>query len=199
MLIFSPFCFVQSHSFTRDDTPPPPPPLYHFGNVHDIGDSGSRSLYFCITVGICSVNVGAVLLYIWLRWRRVGHAGAGLAVLDLELAPPSVPPHAHGLGLAAIGAFPMVAYPPPARRSGEVPDSACPICLEDFSTGVEIRVLPCHHYYHPTCIEAALLLRPTCPYCGQSLTAVDKGWSFSQSVIVAKKEKKFVCVSSGDI
>jgi hypothetical protein len=40
----------------------------------------------------------------------------------------------------------------------------CSICTEDFTTGEDVRVLPCHHKYHPACIEPWLLnVVGTCP------------------------------------
>lgn len=40
----------------------------------------------------------------------------------------------------------------------------CSICHEDFATGEDVRVLPCHHKYHPACIDPWLLdISGTCP------------------------------------
>lgn len=40
----------------------------------------------------------------------------------------------------------------------------CSICTEDFTTGEDVRVLPCHHKYHPACIDPWLLnVSGTCP------------------------------------
>ena len=41
---------------------------------------------------------------------------------------------------------------------------SCSICTEDFTTGEEVRVLPCQHKYHPACIDPWLLnMSGTCP------------------------------------
>lgn len=138
---------------------------------------GSTSQQIWLIVGTILGIIGFVLLVsliLWLIRRRIARSRAGQAVdPELALVPPPVPPPAQGLGLTVIGTLPVIAYPPPPRRHGEMPDSTCPICLEDFSIGAEIRVLPCHHFYHPACIEDALLLRPICPYCGQTVTVAD--------------------------
>jgi len=43
-------------------------------------------------------------------------------------------------------------------------DLGCSICTEDFTTGEDVRVLPCHHKYHPACIDPWLLnVSGTCP------------------------------------
>lgn len=42
--------------------------------------------------------------------------------------------------------------------------SECPICTEDFVDGVLLRLLPCEHMFHPTCIDPWLSWRArTCP------------------------------------
>ena len=43
--------------------------------------------------------------------------------------------------------------------------AACTICLDEFSTTDEVRVLPCHHVYHRCCIDEWLSKRQTCPLC----------------------------------
>jgi hypothetical protein len=46
-------------------------------------------------------------------------------------------------------------------RDGEL---GCSICTEDFTTGEDVRVLPCQHKYHPNCIDPWLLnVSGTCP------------------------------------
>lgn len=40
----------------------------------------------------------------------------------------------------------------------------CPVCLEDFESGQDLRVLPCHHSFHPDCIDPWLLnVAGSCP------------------------------------
>eukprot|EP00404_Azadinium_spinosum_P015402 CAMPEP_0180515652 /NCGR_PEP_ID=MMETSP1036_2-20121128/53443_1 /TAXON_ID=632150 /ORGANISM="Azadinium spinosum, Strain 3D9" /LENGTH=168 /DNA_ID=CAMNT_0022527287 /DNA_START=37 /DNA_END=539 /DNA_ORIENTATION=+ len=57
----------------------------------------------------------------------------------------------------------------PDEEASEPKDSAgddqCTICLEDFQAGEELRVLPCKHRYHRSCVDCWLLQarRPECP------------------------------------
>ncbi|CAG8573564.1 2724_t:CDS:2 [Funneliformis caledonium] len=63
-----------------------------------------------------------------------------------------------------------------ALTSNKVQDGqlTCPICLDDFESGVELRVLPCHHQYHKICIDPWLLdISPLCPMCKTDYTSWD--------------------------
>ncbi|KAF8864310.1 hypothetical protein BDZ45DRAFT_34253 [Acephala macrosclerotiorum] len=52
-------------------------------------------------------------------------------------------------------------------------DLGCSICTEDFTTGEDVRVLPCNHKYHPACIDPWLLnVSGTCPLCRHDLRPV---------------------------
>jgi hypothetical protein len=43
-------------------------------------------------------------------------------------------------------------------------DLGCSICTEDFTVGEDVRVLPCSHKFHPTCIDPWLVnVSGTCP------------------------------------
>jgi Ring finger domain len=110
----------------------------------------------------------SLVLLVFLLTKCIGgHMhGAAEQAADVELGVPAPAPliPTDGLSLTEIKALPSAVYPLPSGGQ-----SVCPICLEDFSTGTEISILPCRHYYHPVCIEAALLLRSTCPYCSQTV------------------------------
>ncbi|KAK0122144.1 hypothetical protein ONS95_010405 [Cadophora gregata] len=55
-------------------------------------------------------------------------------------------------------------------KEGEL---GCSICTEDFTTGEDVRVLPCDHRYHPACIDPWLLnVSGTCPLCRHDLRPV---------------------------
>ncbi|KAI9174677.1 hypothetical protein LWI28_021090 [Acer negundo] len=43
--------------------------------------------------------------------------------------------------------------------------SECPICLEEFHEGDEVRGLPCAHNFHIECIDEWLRLNVKCPRC----------------------------------
>ncbi|KAM3078107.1 hypothetical protein ACMFMG_002592 [Clarireedia jacksonii] len=57
----------------------------------------------------------------------------------------------------------------PEAGANEI-DLGCSICTEDFTTGEDVRVLPCKHKYHPACIDPWLLnVSGTCPLCRHDL------------------------------
>ena len=47
----------------------------------------------------------------------------------------------------------------------------CPICMDDFEPNEsQVRELPCHHVFHPECIDTFLLNHSSlCPMCKQSV------------------------------
>ncbi|RHZ56838.1 hypothetical protein Glove_396g85 [Diversispora epigaea] len=50
--------------------------------------------------------------------------------------------------------------------------STCPICLGDFELGEEVRILPCGHQYHTSCIDTWLLeVSSLCPMCKADYTS----------------------------
>uniref|UniRef100_A0A670KI11 RING-type domain-containing protein n=1 Tax=Podarcis muralis TaxID=64176 RepID=A0A670KI11_PODMU len=49
----------------------------------------------------------------------------------------------------------------------------CVICMADYEVGEKVKILPCSHAYHTTCINTWLLIQPrsgkTCPICKQKV------------------------------
>ena len=54
---------------------------------------------------------------------------------------------------------------PEVRCTGEHSGKNCTICLEDFSIGDHIRILPCNHIYHKDCIDEWIMKENNCPIC----------------------------------
>lgn len=55
-------------------------------------------------------------------------------------------------------------------EEGKAYASECPICLEEYGPGDQIRVTPCGHAFHSACIGSWLNTERTCAFCRQDLT-----------------------------
>lgn len=47
----------------------------------------------------------------------------------------------------------------------------CPICLQEWEDGDQIKITPCHHAFHEDCIGHWLENERTCAFCRQDVTA----------------------------
>lgn len=48
-------------------------------------------------------------------------------------------------------------------------DSNCAICKDEFEIDMEVKELPCKHFYHTDCITPWLRIHNTCPICRYEL------------------------------
>lgn len=67
----------------------------------------------------------------------------------------------------------------------------CSICLVDYNTDESLRVLPCKHRFHKSCVDPWLALNVTCPRCNMDVN--------HYSVLVNPKELQVVLVSSRSV
>ncbi|XP_040572053.1 E3 ubiquitin-protein ligase goliath [Lepeophtheirus salmonis] len=44
-------------------------------------------------------------------------------------------------------------------------EDTCAVCIETFKVADVVRILPCKHQFHKTCIDQWLLAKRTCPMC----------------------------------
>lgn len=64
------------------------------------------------------------------------------------------------------------------RSSSDSESETCPICLDDFEDGADVKVLPCQHFFHVDCINPWLEGRSgRCPLCKQDAIATIAGAS----------------------
>jgi hypothetical protein len=88
------------------------------------------------------------------------------ATSDLPPKPPTTAAQEPGIG-PNTKATSIVSQDGASEQEGEL---GCSICTEDFTTGEDVRVLPCQHKYHPACIDPWLLnVSGTCPLCRHDL------------------------------
>lgn len=109
---------------------------------------------------IQSVSHRARILLQFIGPDSPSRPGQGLEELIQELTqndrpgPPAAPE-------SAIEALPLVELRPEHLKN----DSHCPVCKDEFQVGVEVRELPCKHFYHSDCIVTWLHIHNTCPVC----------------------------------
>ncbi|KAH9316732.1 hypothetical protein KI387_025359, partial [Taxus chinensis] len=72
--------------------------------------------------------------------------------------------HSHGMSFRLVKALPSLIF---SSVSGyNCTSETCAICLEDYTAGEKLRILPCCHKFHAVCIESWLTMwRTFCPVC----------------------------------
>ncbi|KAK8107749.1 uncharacterized protein PG998_009762 [Apiospora kogelbergensis] len=81
---------------------------------------------------------------------------------------PNAPAEPTTKGNSGSETKPVVAGTPLARPEDRVNDEnlGCSICTDDFTVGEDVRVLPCDHRFHPSCVDPWLVnVSGTCPLC----------------------------------
>lgn len=114
---------------------------------------------------ICVLGLVTVSRCTWIR-RICGRTVA---------SPPAVavPPRAANIGLKkkVLKSLPKLTYGEDSEYAGKLGED-CAICLAEFATGEEIRVLPqCGHGFHVGCIDMWLESHSSCPSCRQIFVA----------------------------
>ncbi|KAJ2747260.1 hypothetical protein GGI20_000685 [Coemansia sp. BCRC 34301] len=60
--------------------------------------------------------------------------------------------------------------PVPGFTPGDVEDRMCAICLSSYEDGEILRLLPCKHHMHQSCVDEWLHINRTCPLCKREAT-----------------------------
>ncbi|KZV57066.1 hypothetical protein F511_05940 [Dorcoceras hygrometricum] len=70
----------------------------------------------------------------------------------------------NGMSSRLVKAMPSVVFT--AQLDDNCTSKACTICLEDYSVGEKLRILPCCHKFHAKCVDTWLTTwRTFCPIC----------------------------------
>ncbi|KAI1731681.1 ring finger domain-containing protein [Ditylenchus destructor] len=78
-------------------------------------------------------------------------------------------------------------------KAGEL-DSDCPVCIDPYRTGDIVRMLPCRHIFHKSCVDPWLLEHRTCPMCKSDIL---KAFGYHVSVN-SRRRAQFSSQSGGE-
>jgi len=78
-----------------------------------------------------------------------------------------------GVGQSTLQEFPVVKFDSEKHKNLDEADKKCPICLEEFQDGEEMKFLPCMMRFHSPCIDSWLVKNRTCPVCKKDVTIVE--------------------------
>ncbi|KAK6973530.1 NEP1-interacting protein 1 [Biomphalaria glabrata] len=94
---------------------------------------------------------------------RIGILGYSIHSIDSRPETPEPP----RLTKSEIDVLPTVVHNRDRISDGEEASSdvRCSICLKDFETGDQKRILPCVHNFHTECGDKWLRMNATCPVC----------------------------------
>lgn len=155
--------------------PPPPPPPHQSLRYYPSPPSQSSNNYtsppnmetlnsdfvVILTALLCALICVLGLLVVarcaWIRRLAASHQSSSVAAAN------------RGLKKKVLNSLPKLTYGGD-DRSAKLSD--CAICLSEFVSGDEIRVLPqCDHGFHVVCIDTWLGSHSSCPSCRQILGA----------------------------
>ncbi|XP_015581167.1 receptor homology region, transmembrane domain- and RING domain-containing protein 1 [Ricinus communis] len=73
--------------------------------------------------------------------------------------------HCNSVGVRMLEGFPRFTFPS-AHLNRSHSGETCAICLEDYKEGETLKVLPCQHEFHASCVDSWLTKWGTfCPVC----------------------------------
>lgn len=101
-----------------------------------------------------------------------------------------------GMSSRVVKAMPAVIYK--ATGSQKAAQEACAICLEDYLLGEKLRILPCCHRFHSSCVDTWLTMWQTlCPVCKHDARVESPEFLASDRTPLLSSTGNFISVSCG--
>ncbi|KAJ7539831.1 hypothetical protein O6H91_11G112200 [Diphasiastrum complanatum] len=152
--------------------------LQHRGRMSSVVDQSQtgmgykESTLFRVTIIFVSVLLCVLILVVcWDSFVRRRLCNRWRALYHAQQQPETVSASKMGLSRKDVDMLPMIrcgASSPEHQDQGLGSD--CLICLNEFSEGDKVRLLPsCSHGFHVFCVDLWLLTNASCPVCRQSL------------------------------
>lgn len=154
---------------------PSSPPAPSLPPIQDAPSSSYQAMIIVLVV----LLLCCLTSRIWWFWRatvaRRRHAEAARDVQDRDLENVPLDRLPDDAITAAVKKLPEIVWSDTAHNeTSSTEDAECRLCLEDYSYGDKVRLLPCGHCYHSTCIDVWLAGcrqqgmprgERTCPLC----------------------------------
>jgi len=80
-----------------------------------------------------------------------------------------------GLSKEDIESLSVVKYDAAKNKNLSEDMKSCPICLDEFEDGIEIKFLWCLHRFHKKCIDQWLEKNTNCPICKKDFSEMNEG------------------------
>lgn len=118
---------------------------------------------------ICAAIGMMVVAYLWLVWYV--YVQQRPRERPLEDNENDKPPKQQGLSEADLHRLPTIecSRKEEGEKGTQGGNAECAVCLEDFRSGEQCRLIPvCSHAFHVQCADAWLSKRSSCPICRRS-------------------------------
>ncbi|PSN55588.1 E3 ubiquitin-protein ligase [Blattella germanica] len=66
----------------------------------------------------------------------------------------------------------------------------CPVCLKEYTVGEKVKVLPCKHAFHSSCILPWLEKTNSCPLCRHELPTDDEDYEMYKKDKLRAKQRE---------